>query len=265
MAAPSLYVCLIAASLLCACGARNTGAADARAAAVAAANATPPSLTSADVAPEGHIDLVGRAAPNSRVRLATPQGQAQFAAADDNGAWRVILPASTQLRLFGLSMQDADGKRTVQSEGYLAVSPEGDAAQLRSGAGAVVAMRGSTGVRILAVDFDRQGGAVISGQASPGVSIITRVDGVQRGQGPSDAQGRFSMALSEPLARGSHDIEVADGGNRARAAALVSPAAALTQAPFRAERSPTGWRIDWMTPGGGVQSTLMITTSEPST
>ena len=261
-----VVVLLIAVALLTACNARDRSQASARAAeaARATANATPPSLISAAIA-GGGVTLTGRAAPASRVRLATPQGEALFTPAGADGAWRMTLPASTDLRLFGLSMQEADTRRTVQSEGYLAVSPDGAAAQLRAGAGAVVAARTPLGVRILAVDFDRQGGAVISGQAAPGVTIITRVDGVQRGQGPSDAQGRFSVSLSEPLGRGRHDIEAADGGNRTRAVAVVSPAPPLTQAPFRAERNPSGWRIDWMTPGGGVQTTLMIMTSEPAT
>ena len=38
----------------------------------------------------------------------------------------------------------------------------------------------------------------------------------------------------------------------------TSPAAPLVYGPVRADRTPMGWRIDWMTPGGGVQTTLLI-------
>ena len=37
----------------------------------------------------------------------------------------------------------------------------------------------------------------------------------------------------------------------------VSAAPDLT-VPFRAARSGAAWRIDWMTPGGGVQSSLIL-------
>jgi hypothetical protein len=201
---------------------------------------------------------VGLASPNLRVRLASPAGEALAAQADDQGQWRIDMAAAGQPRLFGLSMSDAAGKRTVQAEGYLAILPAGQAAQLRAGAGALVYGAAPGGVRILALDYDRQGGAVISGLAPPGATISVRVDGVQRGQNATDADGRFGVSLSEPLARGDHQIEVSDGEHQARTVAPVSPAPTLTPGPYRAERAPLGWRIDWMTPGGGVQSTIIV-------
>ncbi len=223
----------------------------------------PPALTAASTAPGGRLSLAGRAAPNMRVRLATPAGEAMFAPVDDQGQWRLDLSAAPTPRLFGLSMADSAGKRIVQAEGYLAVLPDGRAAQLRSGAGAEVFAGAAPSVRILAVDYDRQGGAVISGVTSPGASVIIRVDGVQRGQGAADADGRFDIPLSEPLAKGDHQIEASDGEHQVRTLAPVSPAPTLTQGPYRAERAPLGWRIDWVTPGGGVQSTIIVDRSEP--
>ena len=55
-----------------------------------------------------------------------------------------------------------------------------------------------------------------------------------------------------------HDIQVAGEGGETAVSIAVSPAAPLVYGPVRAERSSQGWRVDWMTPGGGVQTTLLI-------
>ena len=72
-----------------------------------------------------------------------------------------------------------------------------------------------------------------------------------------DRAGRYSLALSRPMGPGSHDLEISGEGGEdivAVAANLPDPFEGL----FRASRLATAWRIDWMTPGGGVQSTLLF-------
>ncbi len=223
----------------------------------------PPSVTAATAAGAG-VTLTGKATAGLRVRLGTPDGVAVFAPTDSHGVWRLSLAASPAVRLFGLSMADAAGARTVQAEGYLAVTPQGRVAQLRSGSGALDISPRPAPLAILAVDYDRKGGSVVSGEASPASSVTIRVDGVQRGQANADANGRFSIGLSDALAPGEHEVEAADGELRVLTVATMTPAPILTQGPFRAERSASGWRIDWMTPGGGVQTTLLIDSLEPA-
>src|SRR5439155_10313231 len=133
---------------------------------------------------------------------------------DSSGAWRAVLPPAPDLRLLGLSMIQQG--RAVQAEGYLAVTPGGRAAQLRSGAGTVVLGVPSRNLRIVAVDYDKQGGAVISGVATPGSPVRLAIDQTQR-QTSADSEGRFVLALNEPLAVGAHAIEAADGAARVRA------------------------------------------------
>ncbi|HEX7759063.1 MAG TPA: hypothetical protein VF459_06155, partial [Caulobacteraceae bacterium] len=215
------------------------------------------------LAPGGRLTLSGKAVAEMRVRLATPAGEAVFAPVDSQGLWRLDMNAAAAPRIFGLSMVDAAGQRTVQAEGYLAVLPDGRAAQLRSGSGALVFAGKSGQLGILAVDYDRQGGAVISGVSSPGATVSVRVDGVQRGQDAADSDGRFDVALTQPLTPGAHQIDVSDGERQVHTVAPVSPAPTLTTGPYRAERVALGWRIDWMTPGGGVQSTIIVDRSEP--
>ena len=162
------------------------------------------------------LQISGSAPGSSQVRLATPEGKALFAEADAKGGWRLATPRGSQPQIYGLSA--TGGGRTVQSEGYLLLTPDGEAALLRAGTGALRV--GRTGKNDLdAVDFDREGGAVVSGRRQIDV---------------------FGDATENPV-----EIE-------------ATPAAALSSGPFRAAAVAAGLRVDWMTPGGGVQSTILL-------
>jgi hypothetical protein len=224
----------------------------------------PPSVETATLISAGRVLLVGRADPRAQVRLATPPGEALTASTATNGLWRMVLALSPEVRLFGLSMIDAGSTtpaaRAVQAEGYLAVTPQGEAAQLRAGSGAQV-LGGGAAPRILAVDFDRKGGTVISGRGPPGAMLTLSVDGTDKGRIAVDGAGRFALALDEPLSAGDHRLALSGAGVHAEAPVAVSPAQPLSQGPFRAAATAPGWRIDWTTPGGGVQTTLIIAPS----
>ncbi|MEO8925518.1 MAG: hypothetical protein ABI306_00005, partial [Caulobacteraceae bacterium] len=174
----------------------------------------------------GRVLLAGRAEAGSRVRLATPAGQAAFARADKNGCWRIVLATAPAVRLFGLSM--IEGARTVQAEGYLALTQQGVAAQLRAGAGAEVLSAGGA-PRILAVDFDHKGGTVVSGIATPGANLNLGVDGVQKGKVAADGAGRFALALDEPLSVGDHQLALNGAGLHTETRVSISPAEPLRQ------------------------------------
>ena len=217
-----------------------------------AAYLAPPMVTSL-AADRGGFVWRGAAEPGARVRLGAPTGEAQFAQADAQGGWMLNLPPAASVRLYGLSMAVQD--RTVQAEGYVAILPEGRAVRLRAGAGAIPLTAPVGRLRILAIDYDRDGGAVVSGQATPGATLVLRVDGIDA-QGKADANGRFSIAATEPLSPQSHQILVAGDGED-RIVLNAGRAGDLTAAPVEAVREAGGWRIDWLTPGGGVQTTVI--------
>jgi len=219
-----------------------------------AAYLAPPGVTAAQRVAGKSITLMGQADAGARVRLGAPTGDALFAVADAKGTWSIDLPDSGEVQLYGLSMIVAG--RTVQSEGYVAVLPGGQVVRLRAGAGAVSLAGGGGRLRILAVDYDRDGGALISGRASPGANLVLRVDGLEA-QGQADAQGRYSIAASQPLSAQSHQILVG-GDGEATATIDAAKALPLDAAPMRALRMALGWRIDWVTPGGGVQTSLLL-------
>lgn len=232
---------------------------------------TAPASTQTDAAEAGYVAppkieqaertgtsfvLRGVGAPGASVRLGAPTGEAWTGVADATGNWSLTVPVGSRVRLYGLSMS-RDG-RTVQAEGYVMLTPEGSVALLRAGSGAWLLAPGSQSPRILAVDVDQEGGAVISGMAMPGAGLGVRVDRTPRGEGQAGDDGRFFLSLSEPLGAGPHDIQVNGEGGEQKITIISSPAAPLTQGPFRAQRLDNAWRVDWMTPGGGVQTTLII-------
>jgi len=218
--------------------------------------APPPAVTFAARAGEGRVLLSGTAPAASRVRVASPAGQQTFVLADAGGAWRMALPLAADVRLFGVSAPVAG--RVVQAEGYLAVTPHGEAAQLRAGSGAVVLDRPGPGIAVLAADFDRKLAAVISGRAPALALVKIAVDGEGVGQTNADASGRFMLALDKPLKPGAHAIAASAGGLSNEVSLTASPPDPLTGGPFRAEAALAGWRVDWLTPGGGVQSTVLF-------
>lgn len=215
----------------------------------------PPELVSASRRPGASLLLAGTAPALSRVRLASPTGTAVFANAGSTGAWRMVIPAAVDVRLFGLSATLSG--RTVQAEGYLAMTPGGEAAQLRSGSGARAISARGAGFALLAADFDRKGGTVLSGQAPAGASVSITVDDQKRGLAKAGADGRFLLALNEPLKEGPHLIQAEVGGDRVQKALVVSAPSHPSGGPFQARAVDGGWQIDWLTPGGGVQSTVL--------
>jgi len=223
---------------------------------------SPPELTGvAQVA--GGLQLSGVATPDVAVRLATPSGPAGLTNADDDGHWRLVVPASGSPRLFSLSM--AEGGRVVQAAGYLFVAPNGSAARLRAGGGSALLDGGASRPSLQTLDYDDKGAATLAGRAGPGESVSLRVDGVERGQGQADADGRFVLALNMPLTAGDHDFDLASPTGEADVRASINGLAALGPSLFEAAPVAGGWRIDWLTPGGGEQTTVLLGPPAPRT
>lgn len=202
------------------------------------------------------VQLRGTAAPGARVMLGTPSGETLEGLADAEGRWVVDAPRPDGITLYGLFMQSAG--RKVNSEGYLVLTPEGGAAELRAGGGAKVLAGPSRPPRILAIDFDRDGGAIVSGVGTARADVGLRVDRTAGGTSTVADQGRFAIALVRPLVAGRHEFEVAGEGGEDVVTAATDRPASLGESVYRATPTEGGWRIDWRTPGGGVQSTLLL-------
>ena len=202
--------------------------------------------------------LSGQGAADVRLRLASPDGGAYGATADDSGRWSVALPASADVRLFGLSEEIAG--RVIQGEGYVAVMPPPGrpAVLLRAGGGAAP-LTDTPAVEISAIDFDSAGGGVISGTAKAGAPLRAVIDGAAAGETHANPRSHFSMALTSVLKPGRRQIQIQSAGGGAQASVNVTPPpAAITGLPYRGQRVDGGWRIDWLTPGGGPQTTVVF-------
>ena len=202
------------------------------------------------------IVLVGKARPGATIRLATPHGRAAEGVVASDGSWRLSIPAAGQDGLFALSAKVAE--RTVQSEGYLFISANGLAAQLRAGGGALRLGPSGPASGVTAFDFDRAGGAVVSGRGPAGGAISARLDGRKVGEGRIDKHGRFALPFPEPLTPGSHSLKVFGEAVEAVLTIDASRAETMTGGPIRVRPVSAGVRIDWITPGGGVQTTILV-------
>lgn len=254
-------VVLVAASIgLAGCGGATRaakGGGDARA--EDAGYATPPSVNRVQLTAAG-VRLSGLGPAGGRVRLASPAGQAVVADVDDKGRWAIGLGPISEPRIYGLSA--AVGDRSAQAEGYVVVTPQGQAALLRAGAGARrIDDPGRSGLR--AIDFDRGGGVEISAAAPAGANVLLHFDGRLTAQGRADAAGHYDASLPGPgsttaIRPGSHQAQVSGDGFSDAVVFQVSPPAPLAQGPLRSQITQAGLRVDWMTPGGGVQSTILV-------
>jgi hypothetical protein len=213
---------------------------------------SPPAVLDASPA-TGGVLLRGQAPAGAEVRLASPAGAAATTRADGKGRWRLQVATGAAAQIFGLSAQD--GGRRVQAEGYLLVGPRGETALLRAGTAALRLDR-QAGSRIAAIDFDADGGALLSGWAAAGTDVALRLDGRALGDARADPDGRFSFAISR-LSPGPHQIEATGVAFTDALGLDATPAAPLVEGPLRSQLTGRGLRADWLTPGGGVQSTLL--------
>lgn len=245
-------------AVLSACGDGGAPAIVPKAAPAAAADPAylnPPVVT-ASRPQGGNLLLSGSAPPDARVRLATPEGQTLFAEVDAKGLWSLTLPASGEARIFGISA--ASGQRTIQGEGYLLLTPAGEAVILRAGAGALRIGRAGPS-NLDAVDFDREGGAVVSGRAPAGAALAIHIDGRQIAEGRADAAGHYAVSMTQqPLTGGQHQIDVFGDATENPVTIDTSAAPPLSSGPFSAAAVAGGLRVDWITPGGGAQSTFLL-------
>jgi len=88
--------------------------------------------------------------------------------------------------------------------------------------------------------------------------VVVQVNGRRSGDGRTDASGRFEIRLDGPVATGESRLRIfGDGLNRETVLRLSAPAP-LEARPVRAIPDGTGLRIDWRTPGGGIQTTQIL-------
>ena len=212
---------------------------------------SPPEVKAARIV-SGQVEVTGAASPKAIIRLAKPNGPAGQTLAARDGRWAIRLPVSSQVEMYGVS--EAFSGRVLQASGYLLVTPGGLGVVMRSGAGALV-LSDREPARVTAMDIDREGGAVVSGFSAPGSRVSAWIDGDKMGDGRVDSLGRFVLALSGPVSPGRHTLKVFGEDIDTTRTVDAGRATALTTGPFRTTQVGPHLRVDWMTPGGGEQTT----------
>ena len=212
-----------------------------------------PRVDRADFGPGGY-SLEGRAARGAEARLASPGGGGVTVRPDAEGRWRLTVPVAGDGAIFGLSETFAG--RTVQAEGYLFLSPQHGAWLLRAGAGARAVSPGAAAPIVL--DTDRAGGTVVSGRAAQRGLVGVQLNGSRMGEGRADDAGVFEIRLKGPAPPGANRLRIFGDGISAERTLNLSPTVPPVGGPLRVTPQGTGLRIDWLTPGGGVQSTQIL-------
>ena len=160
--------------------------------------AVPPLVLSAERTGDGAVLLSGRAEPNSRVRLQSPEGDAYGGTVGAGGDWSMPAPTPGGPRLYALG-EDLGG-RIVRGEGYVVALPKSGlpAALLRAGVGALALDGPATALRIGAVDYDAGGWAIVSGLARPATAVRLQVDGGAPVEGNFNTYRMARMADTPP-------------------------------------------------------------------
>jgi hypothetical protein len=218
-----------------------------------------PKVSRATKDAEGAVTLTGRALPSSQVRMVSLKGlDAGPIHTDGSGVWTALIGPVTEPALYSLT--EAAGGQTVEADGLIAVLPGAPTvALLRAGFGAqVVQNEGAAPLKILAVDYDVAGATVVSGRAPASSPVRVRVDDQPPVEGAAGPDGRFSLTLPKPLPGGNYRLQAQTPQAAAQAEVVVTPPAPPKNAPYQAQAERFGWRIDWITPGGGAQTTLLL-------
>lgn len=218
-----------------------------------------PQVSGVTKAADGAVMLSGRALPSSRVRMVSLRGlDTGPIRADGSGAWTAQLGPVSEPALYSLT--EEAGGQTVEAEGLVAVLPGvPTVALLRAGFGAqVVQDADNAPLKILAVDYDMAGATVVSGRARASSPVRVLVDDQPPVDGAAGPDGRFSVTLPKPLPSGRHRLQALTPQAQAQAEVAVTPPAPPRNAPYQAQAESFGWRVDWITPGGGAQTTLLL-------
>ncbi len=202
------------------------------------------------------VTVSGQAFPDGRVRFLYGGQRAVGVTADSKGRFTAALPLTPQGGLYDVSMDD--GGRLVEAEGRLFV-PQGapqKAVVLRAGSPSSPVYGDASPISVM--DFDPTGALVVTGKVAPKTVVTLSVDGQGMTTATSDGKGLYYMQVHvAPPAEGAvMSLSVEAAGVTTQHTLPFPPADA--RASDRITAVPDGWRVDWVVPGGGVQTTVVF-------
>ena len=203
----------------------------------------PPMIRSVQRVAAGLV-FAGRAEPGARVVLRSDSGPAYAAAADDRGRFEIRMTAPAGDLLLRPETQIGQDAAPAPERLLIVAGGRGPVAILRAGG---ATRRLDAAPALGAVDSDGRM-RLVSGRAPAGGPPIQLEAGGEAGRVTPDASGRWSLVLT-PSA-GSDDIRV--GGRT-----FTWPGEGQADGAPRIERAGAGWRVVWIGPAGGRQTTWL--------
>ncbi len=237
-----------------------------------------PSFDVVRVGPDGGAVIAGRAEPGDQVTLHDGGQVLGQVTAGPGGDWVLSVPLGPGGRELTLSSRDPATPAAPEVLGgapVLVVVPD------RSGSGpaqtslAVLAPGGaaprvlqgigSSAMGLDTVDYDDSGRIRFAGHAPAGATVRLYVDNAPSGDVHADAQGRWTLTPTRPVAAGTHRLRVDQLAGTGRVAARV-------ELPFRRASLPPGsvaqgrvvvqpgenlWRLARNAYGAGTQYTVI--------
>lgn len=201
----------------------------------------------------GTFVIAGDARPDGRVRVQYQGSRAIGVTADSDGHFKAAVPSGG---IYDVSMEDSG--RLMHAEGRLFVPQDhpDKAVLLRAGASSLPL--DNMAATVATFDYDNSGGAAVSGKVTPKTQVDLVMGGEIRGRAVSDDQGQYSLTTQIPppgSGPAALAITIQAGKISANKTVPVSPSD-----PSGGDRTTAidgGWRVDWLLPGGGMQSTLV--------
>lgn len=216
-----------------------------------------PVITGVNQSDPSTFVVTGLATQNGRVRVVYQSSHSVGVTADSKGRFRADVPAAAPGGIYDLSMDD--NGRSMHADGRLFV-PQGHpekAVLLRSGTPSQSLLNANTVVAV--IDIGGNGGAAVTGRVAPNsdVKIFEGTD--LRGQARSDAQGNYSITTrilppTETPATWSFTVQTGNASLNENVVVSLPNSAARDQI----SAVDDGWRVDWVLPGGGMQSSFVF-------
>ena len=215
-----------------------------------------PEITGVDQAGSNMFVVTGQTIANARVRFGYSGRRAVGVTSDSKGKFRAELPSGPEGGLYDLSTED--GGRSMHADGRLFIpadAPE-KAVLMRPGAPSLALFNDIMPVAV--IDYDRAGALAIAGRVAPTTTIEVVLNGEIRARTISDDRG-FYTATTQIDPPGdtetANTLSVVAGGKESARNFADSRIKADSDS---ITRFADGWRVDWVLPGGGMQTTLVF-------
>jgi hypothetical protein len=215
-----------------------------------------PEITGVDQAGSNMFVVTGQTIANARVRFSYSGQRAVGVTSDSRGRFRAELPSGPNGGLFDLSTEDSG--RSMHADGRLFIpagAPE-KAVLMRPGASSRPLFNDFSAVAV--IDYDRAGALAIAGRVAPTTAIEVILNGEIRARTISDDRGFYTATtqIDPPQANETENtLSVMAGGKETIRNFRDSR---ITGNEDRIARFEDGWRVDWVLPGGGMQTTLVF-------